>query len=122
MVTRAALHHSFKHYHREVISAIEFIQLFLNKKPLQPWDTSCVKRKSVRGTLGWQGDRKGMSSRRGRATSGLGATGSETVNSDPLPSSLSSVISPPWRFTISEDMYNPMPNPGNAFVVSSATR
>src|SRR5690348_15540019 len=65
MVSRAALHHSFKHYQSEVASTIEFIQLFLNYNLLQPWNKSLEKRRSVRGTLGSQGGREEMSSHGG---------------------------------------------------------
>ncbi|MDB5109674.1 MAG: hypothetical protein JWR67_788 [Mucilaginibacter sp.] len=37
--------------------------------------------------------------------------GNVNQNVQPLPNSLSTPISPPWRLMISEEIYNPKPNP-----------
>src|SRR6266480_474211 len=50
------------------------------------------------------------------------SNGSEIVNVEPLPSALCTVMSPPWRFTISQAIYKPIPKPLNVLVLGSCTR
>src|SRR6266700_4098192 len=50
------------------------------------------------------------------------ASGSETKNVEPFPSSLSTQIFPSWAWMISWEIYKPMPSPGKVLSWEEVTR